>query len=169
MFYYEEFPSLKYRIYRQARRHNQEPLAQGQTKPAETLGGDELNRNRLTQALQDEMKQVSFSDEKKQRLAMKLRQAMIQAPPWAYTAPGATTVQEPNRKSTPLRGDRRRARKSPGTERLRSSCLQRCSLLCGDRDVQRPPALSRPEHRCPHDTGRKRYGNGVHNKSRVNS
>jgi len=60
-----------------------------------------VNRNRLTQALQDEMKQVSFSDEKKQRLAMKLRQAMhTGAALGPSTAPGATTVQEPNRKST---------------------------------------------------------------------
>jgi hypothetical protein len=60
-----------------------------------------VKKSRLTQALQDEIKQVSFSDEKKQRLAMKLRQAMhAGAALGSNVVPGATALEKPNRKST---------------------------------------------------------------------
>ncbi len=60
-----------------------------------------MKNNRLTQALQDKMKQVSFSDEKKQRLALQLKQAMHTGAALSSDAvPGATALQKPNRKST---------------------------------------------------------------------
>ena len=64
---------------------------------------------------------VSFSDEKK-RLAMKLRQAMTQAPPWAQYSTRRDRPRKAQSQSTFTRGGPgRRAQEPSGTERLEIS------------------------------------------------